>query len=262
MRLNHTMQVESIYELLTEIFKERKKKNSRYSLRSFARDLGLHVSQLTHILKNRKGLSAANIIRICALLKLTPEATQKFVAVQIATPAKKAKRTSPGPKQTYQILNSEELELISDWRCFAIIEYLSIDPHLRNLDELAKSIGLTLPQVRQKVLILQKLGMMEKKESGYHRSQPNFTTTENEANEQIHRLHQQINGLAAEKLSLSVDERDYSFLIFCTNKERIAKAQQKILKFRRGLLEFLEQGRPEDIYCVNINLFPIHHEPE
>lgn len=66
-------------EYLMMIFNERKDKNPRYSLRAFARSLGVSSGQLSEILSGKRPLSHKLARRIAIALALTEEESQKLI---------------------------------------------------------------------------------------------------------------------------------------------------------------------------------------
>lgn len=66
-------------EFLITTFNERKEKNPRYSLRAFARSLGVSSGQLSEILSGKRPLSHKLARRISIALALTTEESQKLI---------------------------------------------------------------------------------------------------------------------------------------------------------------------------------------
>lgn len=71
--------VKTAADYLTTIFNERKEKNPRYSLRAFARSLGVSSGQLSEILSGKRPLSHKLARRISIALALTEEESQKLI---------------------------------------------------------------------------------------------------------------------------------------------------------------------------------------
>ncbi len=68
--------------------------NPRYSLRAFARDIGISPSRLSAILKGRQGLSESSASRIAAKLGWEGEAAERFVLMVLAADSRsKGRRT-------------------------------------------------------------------------------------------------------------------------------------------------------------------------
>lgn len=66
-------------DYLISIFNERKDKNPRYSLRAFARSLGVSSGQLSEILSGKRPLSHKLARRISIALALTESESQKLI---------------------------------------------------------------------------------------------------------------------------------------------------------------------------------------
>lgn len=65
--------------MLSEELVERKSKNDRFSLRAFARKLGLHPSSLSRIMTGKQELSLKAAALILSKLELSPEREQAFI---------------------------------------------------------------------------------------------------------------------------------------------------------------------------------------
>src|SRR5688572_28045022 len=61
---------------LREEFRRRADRNPRYSLRAFARAVGLHHSNLARVLDGSRGLSRRSLRRVCGRLGLAPSDLQ------------------------------------------------------------------------------------------------------------------------------------------------------------------------------------------
>ena len=65
-------------QYLTTEYIQRMQKNPHYSLRSFARDLGVPASWLSEFLSSKKGMSLENAKKICQALSLSPTDSDQF----------------------------------------------------------------------------------------------------------------------------------------------------------------------------------------
>lgn len=64
--------------ILLNYLNSKKQRNSRFSLRSFARQLKMSPSHLSAILSSNSGLSPMKALEICSLLNLSPFETKQF----------------------------------------------------------------------------------------------------------------------------------------------------------------------------------------
>jgi transcriptional regulator with XRE-family HTH domain len=71
------------HELLTAEFEARRKKNSRYSMRSFARSLGLSQTQLSLILSGKREVSLPQALRLAQVLSPDFTTVEKLLGVSL-----------------------------------------------------------------------------------------------------------------------------------------------------------------------------------
>lgn len=81
----------NVPELLVSIITEKKKVNSRYSLRAFARDVGISQSQLTKIIHGKVKISACHCFLVGKYLKLENAELLELIMVGIREELKKDK---------------------------------------------------------------------------------------------------------------------------------------------------------------------------
>ena len=81
MRYNHFMvdANQDYREILREQFESRVRKNPRYSLRAYARDLGVAPSRIVEVLNHKRGLSRMVALRMSSRLGFTEAETQTFL---------------------------------------------------------------------------------------------------------------------------------------------------------------------------------------
>jgi transcriptional regulator with XRE-family HTH domain len=95
-------------EYLISTFNERKEKNPRYSLRAFARSLGVSSGQLSEILSGKRPLSHKLARRIAIALALTEEESQKLIFL-VSQQSQFLEMAGPNSRQ----LSEEELALMA-----------------------------------------------------------------------------------------------------------------------------------------------------
>jgi transcriptional regulator with XRE-family HTH domain len=95
-------------DYLVGIFNERKDKNPRYSLRAFARSLGVSSGQLSEILSSKRPLSHKLGRRIAIAMALTEEESQKLNTL-ISQQTQFMEIAGPNSRQ----LSDEEIALLA-----------------------------------------------------------------------------------------------------------------------------------------------------
>lgn len=107
-------------EILQNIFSERKARNSRYSLRSFARDLELAPGTLSAILNGKRALTKEKAKELSNALKLPKSEETHFLNAVARAQEVRRSPTESGLKKIQEKFNfirlrSDQLSFISDW---------------------------------------------------------------------------------------------------------------------------------------------------
>ena len=77
--MKHIFNMETVYlEILKARFEKRKSTNSRYSLRAFARDLGLNPGVLSAILNQKRGIPFQRVRDLSEKLHLSDQESKEF----------------------------------------------------------------------------------------------------------------------------------------------------------------------------------------
>jgi uncharacterized protein (TIGR02147 family) len=77
-------------DILKEEFSQRRRRNPRYSLRAFARDLKLSPSMLCDVINGNHGLSRAGASKVAQALNLNPQESEFFCDLVDCTNARSA----------------------------------------------------------------------------------------------------------------------------------------------------------------------------
>jgi len=128
-------------DYLISIFNERKDKNPRYSLRAFARSLGVSSGQLSEILSGKRPLSHKLARRISIALALTEAESQKLIFL-VSQQSQFLEATGSNSRQ----LSDEEIALM------AIAHNLDAKIKL-NLDFQSAAESSTFSEMDQEIVI-------------------------------------------------------------------------------------------------------------
>ncbi len=251
--------------LLRNEFETRAQHNPRYSLRAFARDLGLASSRLSEIFNNQEGLSRSSAAQVAKRLGYGKEETEVFCDLVESVHARsKAKRAIAGIrlKNRYQYAEFNQLQMdhfkvLSDWHHFAILELTTIAGFRSEVTWISKQLGVSPLLVSTAIERLERIGLLSKKSGKWVTQEPFTATPSGIPSESIKKFHKQILEKAITALHLqSVDERDFSAMVMAIPSEKIPWAKSKIKEFRRELSKNFESEKNKDqVYCLSIQLF-------
>lgn len=252
--------------LLNQAYQERFGRNPRYSLRSFARDLEIQISQLADVMKGQQGISPARAQKIAQKLNWGPEKSQRFcllVQAEHGRAALQRERAKILLRKKHKKLASEDLlKVIGQWQHLAILELLGIenfDPTEKNLSH---SLGLSNRRIKASLERLHRTGMINFTEGRWRASEPSdFSTTDDIPSTVIQNFHRQILQRSLQALELPPSEREFQSLIFTCSREDLPALKKKIRHFCE---EFTNGTQPkkEVVFALSLQLTPLTKKEE
>ncbi len=256
-------------DILNEHFLIRKEFNSSYSLRSYAKDLGLPSSNLSSVLKGKQGLSKESAKKISISLKFNKDQSEQFVDLVLACDARSKREKLAAKKRLSQISNSSKTELrddyfklISDWYYYAILELLTTDNFYSDEAWISEKLGLSIVETQNALERLVRLKLIKKNNDEYISTNAQLETVNDVPSYFIKKHNTQILRKATESIfEQSVEERELSTLTIAVNSEDIDFVKQRIREFKKDLDKELmarnEKRRPNKVYCLAIQFFDL-----
>lgn len=241
-----------LIDILKQEFESRNQKNPRYSLSAFARSLKMHSSTLSAILRGKRKLTAQNAHRILQKLDVDPRRkSQIYLAI--------LEGKHLNPPHPYHTLTNEILQMAGNWEHYAILSLLELPEPNKNIDWVSQKLGLSPDLALKALQRLQTAGLVLPEENVWRLAGHGCTTTVTDVpNVLIRKGHQQYLEKAMYSLiHHNIEERDITGITMAISKAKIPKAKKMIADFRRDLSEFLEADEKDEVYRLNIQLFPI-----
>lgn len=156
-------------EVLKYFFEKRVHNNRKYSLRSYARDLGITSSRLSQILQKKYGLSKKAGEEIAEKLKLSlieKEAFCHLISIKHSRSKKEKDKALDFFKEFgsfYIHLTDVSFKAISDWQYYAVMEMSDLLGDHYSIQEVARRLGLTMKKTREVTRTLIELGYLIQK---------------------------------------------------------------------------------------------------
>lgn len=243
----------SFRRLLQEELARRCSQNPQYSLRAFARRLGIHHSTLSQILRGKRALTSRAILRFGETLGL-PEA--EIRAHQEAEPLF-AGVPSSGPAQFAR----DAAGVLSDWHHFAILELTRLDTFRPDVRWIARVLDATPDDVQVAVARLVRLRLLEmrSRKRWIDLSGDTWVHFEDFTRVALERLAEQsTRRLSASLASGAAPNRSHSVSTFAADGSRLAQANAILERCRAELVQLLEGGdRKDALVHLELHLFPI-----
>lgn len=258
----------SYRDLLRNEYFLRKKKNSRYSLRSFSKLLELSPSYVSLLFRGKKNLSQSMATRISDKLKWTAQQKKYFVNLaEVENPqtensknlALEAIAKIDRDRVPFDTFELDFFKKIAIWHHNAILMLLTLDLNRPTTQFIKDKLNLTHEEAKTALSRLERLGLVTLQGSIWKTTTTHLKVLSTPS-EAIRNYHKQMLSLAESALEKQTfAERDFSNVTFTVDASKIEAAKSKILDFRKELTQFLEGEKPTEVYQLSIQLFKLTH---
>jgi len=262
--MNYNM---SYHDLLNQEFERRKQMNSAYSLRAFARDLGLSAPRLSQVLNRKQGLSVEAAQNLIPKLKLSEEEKNWFCdsvgslhsrSNKERTNFKEKVKQHQSKERVFSELQLEYFKVISDWHHFAILELTYVDDFKYSHKWIAEKLGITINEVKVAIKRLLDLDLMREEDGKLVDVFKNLATGNDTPSLSLKKYHTQLMKKALEALyEQPQSNREFSSNIIAIKKEKIAEFKEKIRKFRKEIDEDMDTDGKDAVYCLGIQFYEL-----
>jgi uncharacterized protein (TIGR02147 family) len=258
---------------LRTLFLERKKRNAAYSTRAFARDLGMSQALVSLVMNGKRPLTVKQAAQISVLLSFSQEQSERFLdSTLLALPEnskalsrlRRERKYSPvgaTAAPAFKDYDIERFKAISQWYHLSILDLVSTRDFRDDTSWIARRLGISRIEVTDAIARLLDLGLLERREGRLVKSESKiyFATQRSEAAIRSH--HRQMIGKAIDQLSLtdpaSFEARSISGMTMSIPKSTLPLAFEKIEQFQKELAALLCKGEAEEVYQLNVQLFPL-----
>lgn len=253
---------------LEESFKERKRKNPRYSMRAFAAHLGMHPSALSRVLKGTQPISEKNGLRIVKTLGLSKEEQRLFLQ-SLARRAWRESCASLGKKigaddlkASPQVVSDEIYGKIASLACISIIQLTFTKDFQADPAQIAKRLGLSTKEVEGCIASLLEAGMLARKDGRLVGANTRLTSIDPAATSRARKnLQKEIMLRALESIeSDPIEKRGHYGTTMAIDPANLPLARKMIAEFVESLCDFLGNGELTEIYQLGVQLFPLSRE--
>lgn len=259
-------------EMLRQQLDLRRLRNPAYSLRAFARDLGISSSRLCEVVTGQQRLSLDLAQKISERLNLPDSERRNFldlVQIEINPNSQPSKLANLRLKKRLRDTNAHNLseyqvEVLTSWRHLAILETITQGP--QTIDALAERFGIKLEETELIIRTLQRLKLIKRKKGtqAWQRSLNDIYCGGAIPSSAIRRLHQEALNLAQNALHYqNFEKRTFNTLILSLPEARRTEAKARLHEFVREFnTEFGQTEKNTPVYALTIQLFSMEVDSE
>jgi uncharacterized protein (TIGR02147 family) len=268
--MSNVFQYEDFKSFLKDELERRTLRNTKYSLRAFARDLGVSFSRLSEIFTKGEGISLSTARKIADNMRLSELEKDYFLKLVIAGHSRNRSIRENAIKsiQNYKTrrifmsLRESYKELLSRWYYIALIEMVSVN-RPKALPEIAKALEISEEEVTAALAHLSDKGFIEKSEKGVWQKCTAFLKVESTTpSHMIRGYHKEFLSKASRALeNQPIKSRKYLSTVFAVKKERIDEARKELERFNESFLQKYTANQSADgVYAFSLQLFQIDEE--
>jgi uncharacterized protein (TIGR02147 family) len=228
-------------------FLARRKRNQRYSLRSFSRDLGVNVTTLSEVLSGKRTLSKLNAKKIAETISFSEVHKQNLLA-----------NKNDKEKQRWIQIANDEFQMLSEWHHLACLNLAKLPRAKSDPRWIADRLGISLEEAKDAVACLTRLGYLSTSCEKLTRIKGSITTQNDIPSAAIRKYHKQNLFNAADAIDrYDTFQRDVSSITVPIDTKVLPEAKKLIQEFKQQMDDLLKQGNHNAVYTCAIQLFPI-----
>lgn len=249
-------------DVLRKHFEDRRRKNSSYSLRSYAKNLGVQPATLSHVLRAKREIPLNIANSIAARLNLSKLEQKKFLKsiseAKIKSVYKKTNFEEGDHQEGAHFLDPiEHARIISEKLHFAILSLMNTKDFVYDSVWIARRLDKHPQDVFESIERLKKAGLVEEKNGTLLRTREKFLTPDEVAAQATKDAHIANTKAAAKAvLEVPIQLRDFLSMTVATNTSKLPEVKKKLRKFLLEITELMEEEPASEVYEISFQVFP------
>lgn len=240
-------------QIFNQEFNKRKQRNPRYSLRAFAKDLGLHSGTLSSIMQGRRKVPLHMFEHLSEKIGALSEQRE-----ELRSELKRAKKTKVVFFKYDRVVDERVWsEIVSDGFYFTLLTLFLCKNFRSDPTWMAERLSVSPDRVKKALEFLVNAGFLKVENAAYKLQSRSHSTRDNIPSEAIKKAHEEILETAKKRLrSVPVTHRDYFSIKIPADPQKIELARKEIRKFKKKMMGLLDSPQANEVYELAIQLFP------
>lgn len=254
---------EDFRTILNREFTRRIRVNPRYSLRAFAKSLGIYHATLSALLTGTRPFTPKSIRMLATGLGATPRQIDHYIEVFLKARGTSRAKSDFSASENYLNLATDAFALLSEWQHDAVLEALQL-PDLRgDVKSIAAALTLSEAEVYSSLQTLLRAGLVAFGSNGEFQPTNRNTTqilTPLQTSAARREYQKALLRKSAEAIdTISLEQRDHTSMTLTVHPDDMPALRTMIKKFRRELTAFAQRKAvvPQSVYQLQISFFPL-----
>ena len=251
--------------------KTRLERRPHYSMRAFARDIGISPSSLVEFLSEKTGFSTARAHDVAVRLKLNADEKEHFIDLveakysRFIEKRKKAKqRIQLRKKAGSGRFGVDEFLVISDWYHLAIVELIDMNPVNCSPSKISRALGIDMETATQGLKRLKKLKLVVRdNKTNDWRASEDWTVLGGESpSEAVRNFHEQFLELGKKALETQgMNKRTSLSGLMSIDKDRREEFQNELQKmFTQVAAKYCDTDKKDLLVGLTIQGFEVYEK--
>jgi uncharacterized protein (TIGR02147 family) len=249
-------------EKIKDYLSEKQRLNSLYSLRAFSRDINLHSSTLSQVLKGKRPLPIKIGQLIADKMKLDNKDRTLFLESINRT------RLSIDDIEIDKLdkrfmLDDSYFKVIAEWEHYAVLSLFDLKDFTPSTSNVATRLNLTEMRAAEVMTNLETSELVIKNKNGqYKKVHEDIRTTEDISSRALDESHLETIEIGKKKIELPKNLRDFSSSTIAVDMEKLPEAKTIIREFRQKMTALLKDGNKTEVFQLAIQFYPLTHITE
>lgn len=244
------------------------KKADNLTMRSWSNLTKVNTATLSQIINSKKLCPARSIEKIAQSLGL--DQLQKIKLLEayaidlLAEKGLQLPRTSsyPSSANSPEEILEDDLIILRSWLHLTVLEMVNLEGFKNDISWISKSLGVSSDDVKRVLVDLKRSGYLVITEGQLAKKFKKMRVPATRSREIVRHFHSQMLKKAIWELENKISAKDYSQrritgYTVTGSPEKIAKVQELIEKFMNDTAEEMSQQKPEMLYQLQVQLFPL-----
>lgn len=235
----------------------KQRQNPHYSLRAYARDMGIHPSTLSLMLKGKRELPVKVSGDVANKLRLGPKERTLFMESIYGS------RTSLDDIQVAAederfMLDESYFKVNAEWEHYAVLALFDLDGFESSVQEIASRFNISENRADVVLNNLFTCGLLKHEEGKVVKAHAKTRTTEDMLSQSIREGHREALEMGKNKLDeIEVELRDFSTMTIAMDLEKLPEVKTIIREFRQKMAAMLRDGKKTDVCQLAIQFYPL-----
>lgn len=259
-------------DFLKDAYEERRQIQPYFSYRFIGNRVGMDSSYLTRLFQKKLHLGDDLIERMAAAFGLEGAALDYFRVLVGFNKARTEVQARACHEQLmrlrgvgYRLVKEDEQEYFSNWIHAALRSYLDCQPFDGDYDALGAALlpPVSGEAVKQALFLLERMGMVRRREAGYEVLDAHLHSGENWTAQAIRAFQKSTMELAARALdAVPSSQRDISTMTMNIDAQTLEDLKVMVREFQENVAKLVEAApRSDRVYHLNLQLFPMSRLP-